>query len=404
MGKNVLWNTIGTIFYFFCQWVLTVIVLYLTTSYVIAGYLALAMTLSSSYSTIALFNMRSFQVSDVKNEFEDGIYAASRIVTSSVSVACCLAASYVAGNTTYQIECILAYMGIRVVEAWVDVLHGVDQRYERYDIIGKSYIIRGILTTGLFFLVLKYTNDLLLALICVFISTGTVALVYDQKWVKRLNKDFTITFSKSVLKLLWRCVPYVLITYLLSQENLLAKQFLQNAFGVEEQGIYSTIAAPALIVQVCSVVIFNPFLPVFSKFWHNGDMKAFQNMLFKLYISLAAMSVIVTFGAALFGRFGLRLLYGEEILEYFNIFIPIVWVTILTATTWIFVSILTAMRKIKALILGILCDFSLYLLLIHYLIVTYGKNGASYGQIIALIIYVIYMVIVCEYFVKKLSR
>ncbi len=402
MKKNVLWNTVGTIFYFFCQWILTVIVVNMTNhDYEIAGYLALAMTTSSSYSTIALFNMRSFQVSDVAGEFQDGTYAGSRVITCAVSFICCVIAAVVSGNSRYQILCILAYMGIRLVEAWVDVLQGMDQKYERYDIIGKSYLIRGFLTVGLFVVGIRFFNSLIVALLLVFLSTAFVVIYYDGSLMKKINATFSVEMKKDVWILLKKCFPFVIISYLLSQENLLPKQMLQNLFGAEQQGIYSTIAAPALIVQVCAAVVFSPFLPVFSKAYHEKNFDEFRNMLRKLYFVLIGMSVVVTLGAKLLGKWGLSLLYGKDILQNYNIFIPIVWVTILTAITWIFVAIMTAMRKIKTLLVGMLIDFGICLLLMKPCIMTFEKNGVNLVQIISLFLFIVYMIIICEIAVKQ---
>ena len=89
MRKNVIWNSTGTILYFFCQWLLTILLVKLTgNDFATTGYLTLAMTMSSSYSTIALFNMRSFQVSDIKKEFQDATYMGSRIITSVLAFLC----------------------------------------------------------------------------------------------------------------------------------------------------------------------------------------------------------------------------------------------------------------------------------------------------------------------------
>lgn len=401
MKKNVLWNTVGTVFYFFCQWVLTVLVLHLTGDFEISGYLALAMTTSSSYSTIALFNMRSFQVSDVTGEFSDGIYAGSRIFTCGVSFVCCAVAAALAGNSIFQVLCILAFMGIRMAEAWVDVLHGMDQKYNRYDVIGKSYLLRGTLTVALFVAGIYLTKNLLLTLVLVFVATAAAGLGYDGYCIKKLNPEFKIRMTKQVFVLLGKCVPFVVISYLLSQENLLPKQTLQNLYGADQQGIYSTIAAPALIVQVCSAVVFSPFLPVFSQVYHDHDRKRFQRMLGKLYLAILGGSIVVTLGAVLLGRWGLKLLYGEEILAHYSIFLPVVWVTILTAVTWIFVAILTAMRKMKALLGGMIVDFGICLLLMKPMISAFEKNGVNYVQLLSLGLYVCYMIIVCEVDILK---
>ena len=71
MKKNLLWNTIGTFLYTFAQWVLTVLVVRMD-SYESAGYLAIAITASSTYLQIALYGMRNFQISAGRGEDPTG--------------------------------------------------------------------------------------------------------------------------------------------------------------------------------------------------------------------------------------------------------------------------------------------------------------------------------------------
>ena len=144
MRKNVLWNTCGSVFYSVCQWLLTAIVIR-GASYEAGGILSLAMTTSSSFSAISLFSMRNYQVSDLKGEYSTDEYVGSRVITCIAAFFCCVVTA-VYHNSWEQMLCIDAFMLVRVAEGWVDVLHGVDQKYEKYDYIGKSYFLRGIIT------------------------------------------------------------------------------------------------------------------------------------------------------------------------------------------------------------------------------------------------------------------
>ena len=399
MKKNIAWNTFGSIWYSACQWLITIIV-YHIASYEAAGYLSLAMTTSSSFSAISLFSMRNFQVSDVKGEYSRNVYVGSRILTCGIAWVLCVVSSII-GNAPYQTLCIAAFMLIRVAEAITDVLHGEDQRHNRYDYIGKSYVIRGCLTVAIFAVGLKLTNDLCTTLFAIALANLTVAILFD--WVKtnRLAKIKPILFSSEVVELLMKCLPIVLFSFLLSLQNLIPKQVLQQMMGTEQLGIYSTIASPTLVVQVCASVVFNPFLPVISVAYIEKDYDAFLKMLRKTYLALAGLCVVVTVGAIIFGRIGLTILLGEQILAYYDLFIPIVWVTILTAIIWIISAVIVGMRQMKWLLVGIMVDFALLVLVVRPCIETFGKNGVSYVQIAAYGVFILFMVLVCELTVKR---
>ena len=68
---NVLWNTIGTLYYLGMQWLTTVLVVRISGSYEDAGIYSLAVSITNIFYIIAMYNVRNFQVSDYKNEFID---------------------------------------------------------------------------------------------------------------------------------------------------------------------------------------------------------------------------------------------------------------------------------------------------------------------------------------------
>ena len=187
MKKNIAWNTFGSIFYCVCQWLITVLVVWLD-SYRAAGNLSLAMTTSSSFSAISLFSMRNYQVSDVMGEYTSGQYVSSRVLTCVAAVVSCIAVSMLGNNSQYEVLCIAAFMVVRAAEAVVDVLHGVNQKYMRYDLIGKSYIIRGILTIGSFSLGLLAFQDLMATLFIVAGLNFLAAACFDWMKTSRLEK------------------------------------------------------------------------------------------------------------------------------------------------------------------------------------------------------------------------
>lgn len=394
MKKNIAWNTFGSVFYCICQWLITILVVRLD-NYESAGNLSLAMTTSSSFSAIALFSMRNYQVSDVKEEYSAGQYVSSRMLTCVLAVASCVAVS-VFGNNRYEVMCIAAFMLVRAAEAIVDVLHGIDQKYMRYDLIGKSYIIRGLLTIAAFTAGLLLTGELLVTLIVMAVLNLGAAVFYDWMKTGALEKLHIRLADKKIISLLTACVPIVIFSFLLSLENLIPKTILKEQYGAEQLGIYSSIASPTLVVQVFASVAFNPLLPAFSMAYQQGELKKFRGMFHKALLVLSGMCMVVTVGAMLVGKLGLRILFGKDILEYYNLFMPIVWCTILTALIWILSSLVVALRKIKWLLIGMIADFAVCIAAVKPIVDTYEKNGVSIVQIGAYAVYIIFLIVVCE--------
>ncbi|WP_108775255.1 lipopolysaccharide biosynthesis protein [Lactimicrobium massiliense] len=392
--KNMAWNTVGNIIYFFCQWVTTVLIVRLD-SYDAAGYLSLAMSTSSTFSTVCLFNMRNFQVSDVKREYADDIYAGSRLITCLIGfILCCIFS--LNSSSVYQMLCIDAYMIIRIAESAVDVIHGIDQRINRYDIIGKSFLCRGILTVALFSVGIFFSLDLYITLLITGIGNLLFVVLYDLRKTRMLSKFKPIVKDKKVFDLLKECAPLVVTSFLLSTIPLLPRTTIQNNLGNDVLGIYSSIASPTLIVQVFANYVFAPVLPELARIYQSGEYKKFRQIFHKILLLLLFFSVCVTIGALVLGKLGLSLLYGKSILKSYNLFIPLVWCTTLTAFIWILNSIVTSIRKIMSTMVVSFCGFIVDLCLNRRLIELFGANGASYIQIISFLLEIIILVAIVE--------
>ena len=395
---NVLWNTFGSLFYCGCQWLITVLVIWLSkTAYDTAGILSLAMTTSSSFSAISLFGMRNYQVSDVKEEYSVSEYVGSRIITCVIAFVSCAVYSLVT-KSVYVMLCVDAFMLIRVAEALVDVLHGVDQKNDRYDLIGKSYIIRAVLTVVTFSAVLMIKDDIFAALLVMAICNLAAAVIFDWVRTGRLETVKPVLFSRKVFNLLKECAPLVVFNFLMSIQNLMAKEALANLYGREELGIYSTIATPTLVVQVFASVAFNPFLPGISKTYIDGKLSEFRKLLYKVYLALAVLCAVSLIGAAILGKPVLSILFASkpDLLDYFYLFIPIVWCTIMIAFIWVLSAIVIAMRRIRLLVWGMIADFAGCLLIVNYVVGKAGMNGVSFVQMITYGVYILFIIVSLE--------
>ena len=129
-------------------------------------------------------------------------------------------------------------------------MHGIDQKYQRYDYIGKSYFLRGLISLIVFSGGLFFTGNLLLTLCLMALGNLAAALFYDTKKTGSLERITPVLFQARVLQLLKTCLPIVAFTFLLSLENLIPKKILEEQYGQAELGIYSAMANLAVVVQV----------------------------------------------------------------------------------------------------------------------------------------------------------
>ena len=386
MKKNILWNTAGNLFYGICTWVITILVVHLA-DYSEAGYLALAIAMTNTYEQIAWFNMRNYQVTDAKERFSDSQYVSSRVITCGIAFAMLVIAAFT-GSTFYQALCIIAYMPIRIAESISDVCHGINQKKERYDYIGKSFLLRGVGMVGVFSVGLIVLKKLAIVLVLTAAYQLLISLFYDCRKTFQLTEIKLKIFDKDLLNLYRDCLPLVIFAFFLSAQNNHVKSTIQALCGNDILGIYSSIASPTIAVQMIAAAMFAPFLPGLSVNLAQKEYDKFNKKLLKIYGAFVGMAVVVLAGAMLLGRWGLALLYPDDILDYYEFFIPVVWVTILYAVVLVMQGILVAIRKIWIMTIGMVADFLLLVVLIKPMIGLYGANGGSFAQILSFAAYI----------------
>lgn len=394
LAKDMMWNSVGNLVYCICQWVITILTVRLC-SYEANGYLSLAMTTSSTFSTISLFSMRNFQVSDVHGEYQDKEYIGSRFLTCVLAFSLCILYSF-SCSSSYQRMCIIAFMLIRLVEGAVDVLHGINQKYRRYDFIGKSLFLRGLITVIAFVIGIVFTHDVFISLILTAGGNWISFIVYDIPKTSSLESLSVTLFSKNVFSLLKQCLPLVVSSFLISLIPLIPKNAIQSLQGNEILGIYSSIASPTMVVQVFAQYAFGPLLPRISVMFQEKRYKQFLDIFHKFLLIFVVFGIGISVAALLFGKLGLRILYGKDILKYYDLFMPLIWCTIGTAVSWILISIVTAIRKMKSLMVIMFVGFTVDFLCTNTFINVFGTNGASYIQILSFAIIIILMVIVVD--------
>ena len=394
MKKNIAWNTIGSIYYSFCQWLMTVIIVYLTADYGIIGNLGLAMTITNSFTTISSFGMRSFQISDTNHQFSDSEYIASRRITALAAFVLCGVYVAAIGSNIQEATCIMSYMILRLIESTEDVYQGVLQINWRYDIIGKSYIIRGTLQILFFTLGFYFSKDLVITFILMILSNIPVLLLYDERNVKRIAKTITIIWSKNIIKLFQVCSVLVLYNFMSNSLATVVRVSIKKYMGREALGIYSTVASPTVIVQLLASVVFSPFLPLSAKAYNSGNKKLFSQYIKKITLCIFVGFFAVNIATILFGEWGLQLLYNSDIASHDELLLPLVWCTFFAAAVWLYAGTLISIRAIKPLICGMTVAFTTNYILGEILVKNLGMNGASYAQVISEVLLMIYLFIV----------
>ena len=383
--KGIVYNSVGSMIYLFCQWLITFIVVWLS-GYGTAGLLALSMSVTNTFSVISTFNMRNYQASDMNRRYSEKTYLFTRIITIFVALFITLIYSFIKKFSFMEICCINVFMLYKMTEAFVDVLHGSIQKKWYFNIIGISYAARGIISIVSFSLILFITNNLLLSLLVMTFAVVIFIVFFDIRNYKNIIKDCGSFCFRSMFSLLLISLPLVIYGIIANCIAMNPRIFINQKFGDVILGYYASVATPALIIQVAASFIFNPLITLFAEYYDIKDMKNFYRTLIKVLIAVILIGVVGLFVSTFFGEFLLKLLYGPLIVKYSYLLNGVVIVSILTAFIWFLGMILTVVRNYFSLLLGSLISLIVCLILTPVFIDKYYLNGINYVLIVSYLI------------------
>ena len=400
--KQLMIYSTGMIFYLACQWISIILVSNLSGN-TGAGVYNLAISISNPFSAIALYGIRAYQVSDIDDRFSGRIYVTSRVVTAGLAFLLCSGRVLISGYDAYTSICILAYMLLRVAEAAADVFQGIEQKGDRMDAVGISFYLRGIVTTVVFVVGQLLFDNLLISMLAMPISSFVVIGLYDRRLSKKLT-DIRLEFDGKVIgKLLWICLPLTLNTYMVSELATIPKTMLESSWGSDILGIYGSIAAPSIIVQTAGSFLFNPVIPALAKDLQQGEMKKFLGRGLTYTGLITAMTLACVLVAAVFGRFGLSILFAGNlsVLDYTYMLIPTIICSGLVTVSWLFSTLMIVMRDFKWLLIGDVLAVVVCFVMSRLLIPTMMMEGVTLGWGTALLLQTFVYVGVCVIRTKK---
>lgn len=381
---NMIWNAVGSLTYLGAQWLITVLVVRLSSGYDDAGLLALGMSVSNIFTPIGYYKIRAFQVSDLDREYSFGNYLGFRIVTIAISALVMVVYGCLTCPPTTWAPVFL-YGIFSLGSVFADVLHGEDQLKSRMDYIGVSFIARGVLSLASFIIGMTAFKSLDVALILMIITTFLEIAIYDVNAVKKVGvRKFKADMNAMKIRSLFiRCFPLVVALFFCSAVPALPRQLLNNLSGEAALGVYSSIASPILVVQMSAQYIYSPLLTKFAEYYRARQTTAFVRLLLLVSLGMAAVAIVFGILLALVGEPLFVLLYGESIVPYMYLILPLVICTVLVAYIWCLGDVLIVMRRNTDNLIGYALAFFVMAACMYPMISVFDMNGVSFTVIVA---------------------
>lgn len=396
VSKSIIWNTVGSTVYLGALWLLNILVVRFG-DYSEAGILSLAISIANVVQSIALAGIRNYQVSDVKNQYSNYTYIITRYITSFIGIMGCIIFIGINRYNLYQSICIMSMSLYRIIDALIDVYHGILQKKWRLDIVGKALAIRGVGCVIIFTVILGWTQNLFYAIIGMIIVSILIFVILELPQTKKTETIDRNINLKGIKALIIYAIPLTVYTTLLNSISVTTRYYIELICGESALGYYASIASPALIVQVAATYIFSPLIGLFANLYEQKIYSKFKTMIVKCFGIILIVILVAIIACQFLGDWGLKLLFGEKILAYNYLLLPIVFSTALTAVVLFLSMLLTVVRSLKELVFANMIGFIFNLCVSPWAIKRYSMQGANYILIISLLIDAILLLI----FIRK---
>jgi len=384
LSANMMYNSLGSLFYLGCQWLVSVLVVRIA-GYEAEGMLMLAISLTNMLFSVSTFGIRTYQVSDLENRFSATVYVTTRMITGFGALLLCVVYSWVTpGYTVREQTCIVLYMLFKLSESYVDVFQAIQQRAYRMDYIFRSFLLRGVLSLVGFLSVLYFTQDVLWSTGVMAALTMSVVWLIDMPTSRRQEPfGFHPRWRESCM-LLKNCWPLMVTSFLSNAIVSIPRTVLENRMGSEALGIYGAVATPAVLVQTLCLLIYNPLVTPISKAYIQKERGKYALLVIRSAAAVAVAAACMMLGAAILGEWGLKLLFGEDILPYAYLLLPVLGATSLVALSWYLNMLLTVSRRLKTIMIAYLAAAAVAALVSSPAINAQGMQGVNTAMYAAL--------------------
>ena len=350
----------------------------------------MAFTTGQMLLTIGYFEIRPFQVTDVKQQYKAKEYFGFRVISSAAMLACAVVVGIVyvvngkadaAGFMLIITMCIL-----KMFDGVADVFEGEFQRNDRIDISGMSMAFRTIAIMAVFSIIAWVTRNIYaasaMAAVTGLAGAAVVAVVwsrgfeplsvsFDREKMKSLFRSTILLFIGSAMCMwLWNGTKYV-VEWTLTDRDTLA---------------YGIVFMPTMVINLGSSFVFKPMLTTLARHYEQGEYKAFAKLVAVLVATAVGITVVTLGAGAWLGIPVLSWLYDIELAPYKSVMLVLIAAGGFNAVSILFYYALTVMRLQKEIFAGYTITFVASIILPIVMVKAMGIAGAGTSYLIVMML------------------
>ena len=398
--SNFVWSLGGNVLYAFCQWGVLVVLAKMCSQETVGTYV-LGITVTSPICLFAGLQLRRLQATDANEEYQFGHYLGLQLLACGVAMLACWGAGWFSGYHDAALAVILLVGFSKAVETLSNTFYGLFQQRERLDRISKSMVLQSVLSAAGLCGGIMLLDDIVSACAWSAIARLAAVLLYDVPSVLWLAGDDSrldrqpsaISHRLSACKPLWKReplwrlamlgVPLGVTGMLVSLNTNFPRYFVEQFGGKAELGVFGALCAPLYAMHTLTKSLESSASAQLARLHASGDVCGFRRLLGKLMATHTAVALAGVVVAWLFGRPLLTLLFNADYAKHVDVFVAIMWATLVATSTGVMMTALIAARFIQIQLPLIAATSLAALAACWWLVPRYGMHGAAWSLAIS---------------------
>ena len=391
-------NTYGTLMYFFCQWLLTVVVARIN-GYAEAGVFSLAISFANIFNYVELWGIRNFQISDVQGLYSNGDYSGTRIVSTAIALVLVPITLLLYGYERDVVLCCVAAVLFKTEESVTDLFFGTMQRQNRYDWIAVSYTLKGVIPAGMLLAAIMCGMTLYKAIFSMTAGYFLVLVFYDVLHLR--GSGIFNPRMKSARKLLRLCFPLMLNGLISAYMIYIPRNAVQQILGSEELGFYASVSTVVVVLSTLSGSVWAALMPEISIQVTKNNWTELKKMFWEIMAILTIVSCFTLLLGNLLGPTLFSIVYGKEILSHMFLLTPVLLNAIMLMVDAFFDCYFIPMQKRAALLVCNGAGLILCFAMVSWATVSVGTVGACCSMTAGLLLRFIMLIVLNQSYLKK---
>lgn len=359
------------------------------------GIFTIAYAVAVLVSTIALFGVRNYQVTDygLENRFSD--YVASRVITMLITIMGLMLYLYYMreqrGYSEYKILIIVEICILKLIDAFDDVFFGLYQKRGRLDVASKIFAFRLMISTVIISVCVYCSGSLSLAIWAGIASSMIIdgvllPLTYNEMTQEKKVKP-DIGHIKDILV---GCFPLCVGTSLSTYIGNVPKYMIDDYMSEDIQAVFGFIMMPVFVIMILNKFIYQPTIKTLGDLWNERKISEFMKRVWVQYVIVVVLTIIVMIGGAIAGIPVLSLLYDVNLSAYKMEFLVLLLGGGLYALAYFIIVPITIIRFQRSIAIGYIITAVLALFLGKCFVMSFGMMGAALLYLLINLIQVIF--------------